>query len=273
MSVFNLPSVRIPILQHTAGSSGDDTFINESLLEYIDQLKHLKTDSYANLSTVCGIEAPIAFFKYVEIFQTFPFQRTPVTYWSSAVNEAAVKALRLVRNGVADQSGAGPEDADVILGEVGNAPMYEIVRVALQRQKLGGSLILHVPDLFNKAAVQLLYLIAACYKTVCIYTPMVHTGQTKFIVAANLQQHSDLAAAPPYTFTPTQLFLTKLIEINTMIGQKRLEQIRFTTMCDYECVIWKAKYLSTLHDVHVNFNGGGNQVKERLKAAHSNAVN
>lgn len=271
MAVFNLPLTRAPQIRPAKGSA-DAAYINESLQDYIDQLKHMKNESYSKLASVCGLRnAPILFFKYLEVFQSFPFQRIPIrVHYFGETNSDAQKALKLVRGTTDDVS--APETADLIVGEAANGLWFGCVYTALRHQKKGGCLILHVGDLFTAGAVQLLYLIASCYTSVCVYTPMVNTGQTKFVVASHLHQNLELASPPPYLFTPSQLFLTKLIEINTMIGQKRLEQTRFNTTCEYECIIWKTKFLTGLHNVDFDADGGGNQVQERPKAAHGDAV-
>ena len=271
MAVFNLPSTRAPAIRPSKGSA-DAVYINESLQEYIEQLKHMKNESYSKLGSVCGLRhASILFFKYLEVFQSFPFKRTSIqVHYFGETNSDAQKALKIVRGTTDDISTV--EVADVIVGEAVNGTWFECVYNALRYQKKGGTLILHVGDVFNAGAVQLLYLITACYTSVCIYTPMVNTGQTKFVVANHLHQNIELVAPPPYLFTPSQLFLTKLIEINTMIGQKRLEQTRFNTTCEYECIIWKSKFLTGLHNVDFDADGGGNQIQERSKAAHRDAV-
>lgn len=271
MAIFNLPSTRVPAIC-PAKASSDTVYINESLQDYIEQLKHMKNESYSKLASVCGLRhASTLFFKYLEVFQSFPFQRTAIrVQYLGETNSDAQKALKIVRGGTDDVATA--EAADLIVGEAANGLWFGCVYNALMHQKRGGSLILHVGDLFNAGAVQLLYLIAACYTSVCVYTPMMNTGQTKFIVASQLHQNIELTAPPPYHFTPSQLFLTKLIEINTMIGQKRLEQTRFNTTCEYECIIWKSKFLTGLHNMDFDADGGGNQVQERSKAAHGDAV-
>ena len=273
MSVFVLPSVRLPLVRAVEGNA-EEVIINESLLEYIDQLKCMKNETYCKLSSVCGIHEPIPFFKYLEVFQTFPFHRSPIrTHFFGEANGPSQKAFQRVRGAVKDVSEPDVAEADLVVAEtLDHGTLFDYVRTVLHKQKKDSTLILHVPDLFGIGMVQILYIIAACYKTVSIYTPMVHTGQTKFIVAANLQRNLDLKEPPPYSFELTQFFLVKLIEINTMIGQKRLEQTRFNSNCDYECVIWKSKYLSGFHDVHFDAHGRSNKVQERTKTAHCNAV-
>ena len=271
MAIFNLPATRAPPIRPAKGGAGP-ACINESLQEYIEQLKHMKNESYSKLASVCGLRhASTLFFKHLEVFQSFPFQRSAIqVHFFGETTIDAQKALKTVRGGTDETATAGA--ADLIIGEAANGSWFGCVYDTLKHQKKGGSFILHVGDLFNAEAVQLLYLIAACYTSVCVYTPMVNTGQTKFIVASHLHQNIELTAPPPYLFIPSQLFLTKLIEINTMIGQKRLEQTRFNTTCEYECIIWKSKFLSGLHNVDFDADGGGNQVQERSKAAHGDAV-
>jgi len=276
MSLFSLPSVRVPPINRKKSESklDDEVCINESLLLYIDQLKHLSTESYTRLSTICNLQESIQFFKYVELFQNVPFSRSALQVHCFDENKLdAVKALTLVRGKIDLHENVKIKDADVVVGEGDGNSVFDCVRSSLQHQKQGGSIVLHVADIFTLSMVQLLYLLAGCYTTVCIYTPMLHSGQTKFIVCTNLKQNLSLPYAPPYTFTPTQLFMTKLSEINTIIGQKRLEQTRFNTTCEYECIIWKSKYLNgILHNVNVDTNSRSYQVQERPKTPHGNAV-
>jgi hypothetical protein len=276
MSVFVLPSVRLPMI-HAVEGDVEEVIINESLLEYIHQLQHMKNDTYCKLSSVCGVNEPIHYFKYLEVFQTFPFHRSPLrTHFFGNANCPSLKSFQRVRGALKDVYDADVGDADLVVCEtVDHTPtlLFSCVQAVLRNQKKDGSLILHVRELFGVGIVQVMYILAACYKTVSIYTPMVHSGQTKFIVASHLYQNIDLPGPPPYAFKPTQFFLVKLIEINTMIGQKRLEQTRFNTTCDYECVIWKSKFFSGFHDVHLDAHGRGNKVQERTKTPHGNTVN
>jgi hypothetical protein len=272
MSIFNLPAVTYPHIKQRPNPAVEGS-INQSLLEYIEQLKHIKVENYNKLNTVCGLEETLSFYKYVEVFNNFPWQREKLNVCSIQENDDAKKALTLVRGGV-DNYDALVENADLVVADTTThiSDMYTSVKNVLSKQKLDGNLVLHVGDLFGECTVQLLYLISACYTSMYIYTPMLHTGQTKFVVATKLCHHVELALPPPYTFHPTQYFLTKLIEINTIIGQKRLEQTRFNTTSDYECVIWKSKFLSTFHNVNVDADRRGYQVYERPKTPHSNTV-
>jgi len=239
----------------------------------------MKNESYSKLSTVCNINESLLYFKYVEVFQSFPLQRNPIEISYTGNKEKMKdieKAIKLVRGGsdvhnTAEDTLDNIDNADMVVCEASNTLLYENVRKVLASQKKDGYLILHLSELFDISTVQLLYLVTSCYTSVCIYTPMLHTGHTKFVVATHLHSNIELPP-PPYSFAPNQLFLTKLIEINTMIGQKSLEQIRFNNTCEYECMIWKSKYLTGLHHVHVNTNGGCNQGQQRLKTAHGDAV-
>jgi hypothetical protein len=221
----------------------------------------------------------IHFYKYVEVLRSFPLHRESLKIHTEDVD--AKKAIKLVRGDIDEQNDIPIALADFVIADVdvsrpSNAnglSMYESVREVLKHQKKNGSLLLHISDLFGSSTIQLLYLIASCYSMVYIYTPMIHTEQTKFIMATQLHTNIDLPFPPKYTFNPTQLFLTKLIEINTIIGQKRLEQTRFNTTCDYECVIWKSKFLNGLHNVNVDFDRRGYQIQERSKTPHGDAVN
>ena len=272
MSMFNLPSVRIPLLESTDVPS-DDEYINESLIYYIKQLKQPDTESYKKLNTVCNMNESIFFYKYLELFQTFSFQREGIKIcYVGGEDNNAQKALTLLRGKLDQHENVLVEDGDLVIASL-HSSTYEVVQEVLRKQKKGGVLILQVADIFDTSTVHLLYLVAACYSAVCIYTPMLYTGQNKYVIASQLSQNIDLTIPPPYKFKPSQLFLTKLVEINTIIGQKRLEQMRFTTTCEYECIIWKSKYLTGLHNMNFDTNSRSYQVQERFKTAHSNTIN
>jgi len=267
MSMFHLPSVRTPKIK--AGQVEIDPFINESLVDYLKQLRLNPTEGYTKLNQVCGRNEPTTFYKYVEVFQTFPFEVNSLHVMYSTENESAAKALTFVR-GDKDASTANANQADLMVG-TNEEGIYDFVRTALRSQKIGGNMVFQLSELFSLSTVHLLYLLSCCYTTVYVYAPMLYSGQTKFIVALSLHQNLALAP-PPYDVVLSQLFLTKLIEINTMIGQKRLEQLRFNTNCEYECVIWKSKFLARAHNDDLYPDGRTNEVQKSAKTPYRYAV-
>jgi hypothetical protein len=248
MSIFHLPQVRSVCVKSTV--SEVDVYINQSLLEYMGKLKYIPSEVYSKLGNVCDMKEPSIFFKFIEVFHTFPFESKPL-HLKYINSEIAKKAFSMVRreNGRLDvHTDVAVEQADVSVGTVEpGSNFYEIVRTVLSRQKLGGHMVVHIPELFSLSTVQLLYLLCSCFTSVCVYAPMLYSGQTKFIVCLNMTKNMEIPIAPPYNFLIPQLFLVKITEINTMIGQKRLEQMRFNMNCDYECLIWKSKYLNLNH--------------------------
>ena len=266
--MFHLPSVRTPKI--TAGTVEIDPYINESLVEYLKQLHLNPTEGYTKLNHVCGRNEPTDFYKSVEVFQTFPFEMKPLNVAYSTPNEFATKALTFVRGEKDVHASVAPNQADLMVG-TNEADIYDFVRTALRSQKIGGNMVFQMSELFSLSTVHLLYLLSCCYTTVNVYAPMLYSGQTKFVVALSLHQNLALAA-PPDDFLLPQLFLTKLIEINTMIGQKRLEQLRFNTNCEYECVIWKSKFLARPHNDDLNAYGRANQIQKSAKTPYRYAV-
>ena len=282
MAFFQLPQVISCTIQPKSGCAEIDPFINESLVDYLLHAKGgCAKEAYSKLSTVCDIPETKLFFKYVEVFHTFPFDATkPLNLFCFDSDPSTVaRAFNMVRkNGTCNVSTL--EDADVAVADIETSSDFSaVVRVLLASQKLGGHTVVHIPEIFSLSSVQLVYLMCCSYTSVYVYAPMLYSGQTKFVIGFNKKTNVDVPdCPPPFAFSVPQLFLVKLTEINTTIGQKRLEQVRFPMNCDYECVIWKSKYLgqaqtnSVCHRVNDNSNGRTNQVQQTAKTAHGEAV-
>jgi len=280
MAFFQLPQVRSCTVHACSEAKEVDPFINESLVDYLQRTNSGAREAYSKLSEVCDIHEPTLFFKYVEVFHTFPFDATkPLNLFCFNTDpSAAEKAFNMVRK-VGTNGVNALDEADVAVADLeADAKFAPVVRALLKSQKLGGHAVVHIPEIFTLSSVQLVYLLCSAYTSVYVYAPMLYSGQTKFVVGLNKKKDVDVPASP-FTFAIPQLFVVKLTEINTTIGQKRLEQVRFPMNCDYECVIWKSKYLCHSqrpdllgHRVNHDANSRVNQVEQAAKTAHGEAV-
>ena len=262
MTTFNLPQIRH--FEATKHNDKDvDPYINESLVSYISKFECSAHEPYAKLPDMCNMKESIVFFKYIEVFKTFPFKPNMKIHFFQT-EDYARKAANLIYTSATEDV---MERADLVVS--GQVDFFSVVKSVVERMKKSGNLIVPVQELFSLSSVQTLYLLCYCFTTVTIYAPVLHTGQTKYVVATHLKKNFTFKNAPPFTMQMSQLFLVKLIEINTIIGQKRLEQVRFNNCCDYECAIWRSKFLN---DVDVNADSRVDKSQQTFETAHGNAV-
>lgn len=262
MAIFNLPQIRH--FEATKHNDKDvDPYINESLVSYIRKFENSQNEPYTKLPEMCNMKENIDFFKHIEVFKTFPFKPNMKLHYFNTEDHVR-KAANLMYPTATEEV---LEGADLVVS--GQVDFFSVVKSVAEKLKKGGNLIVPVKELFSLSSVQTLYLLCYCFTTVNVYAPLLHTGQTKFIVATHLKKKFTFKNAPPFTMQMSQLFLVKLIEINTIIGQKRLEQIRFNTCCDYECAIWRSKFLN---GVDVYTDGGVDKSQQTSETPHGDAV-
>lgn len=117
------------------------------------------------------------------------------------------------------------------------------IRAAMEIQKKGGTLVVQVADSTSLAAVQLIYILCACYQ-VTVYTPMLNFEFEKFFICRDYNPHPkimELLKTPgPYLFEMSNYFLARLDEINSIFGQVQLDFYRNPGSYEQRWADWQA---------------------------------
>ena len=197
-----LPAVQMPCL---VSSCETGEILNPSTMIYLRQL--------TNTNPFKALPHALPVLRFVEVFRNVSLTGTIMH-----ATDSSRAAIRLIKGNGEEVS----EDASIIFSDL---PLEESVRL-IRFQRKGGTLACIVGDLVTKAHVQLVYLLCSAYKTVrVIALTSSHTDAERLLLCTDYV-HLPEIGEPPYEFTMSRYFLTKLDEINSMNGQVRLEMAR-----------------------------------------------
>ena len=223
MSFYPLPSVRMP----KAVASAAECSINASLSDYLAQLPKYPSQ-YEKLSDLCECKEKAAFFKLIELFSVLPFPKEPFKLLCLGTQRTPVGPFAEVD--------AAPRTVDLLISD---ADFGETLAAACKVQAVGGMLVVEVGRLSTPAHVRLVYVMAALYKSVSVYTPTLYSGDEKYLIGRDFKG----GEMPASEFTMSLYFLTRLEEINSVIGQAQMDHIRSETKYDQASADWCTTYL------------------------------
>lgn len=204
--------------------------INDSLIDYLGKLpKH--ASQYELLAAACGDPGNATFYMWLEMLQQCGLPQAPLRVVEAGKPcRAALERMR----GVDVFVEAG---ADLLLCDAG----AEETLAALRRLRAGGTALVLVPDLSERAAVQMAYLMTALFGKVAVYAPTLFACNQKFLVGGDYKGGS----AKLYDFSMSLFFLVRLEEINTVVGQAQMDfmraDLKMETFSD-----WRAAYFNLL---------------------------
>ena len=221
---FVLPAMRMPQRAAEAMTETLARPINDSLYDYLRRLP-AQASQY---ETLAAKAETAAFYLWVEVLHQCALPETALNVAGTA-GRAALARLR-------GRDAFVEADADLLLsGE-------EAALGAMGGLRAGGTAVVLVQDLTCRAAVQLAYLMAALFGKVAVYTPSLYAGDQKFLIGAD---YKGGAEAAPREFAMSIYFLTRLEEINTVVGQAQMDfmraDLKMETFSD-----WRATYFNLL---------------------------
>ena len=100
-------------------------------------------------------------------------------------------------------------------------------------------LVVDAGRLSSPAHVRLVYIMTALYKSVSVYSPTLYCGDEKYLIGRDFKG----GEMPASEFAMSLYFLTKLEEINSVIGQAQMDHIRSETKHDQASADWCTTYL------------------------------
>ena len=221
--IYAIPFTQTPTLR--AGKTEEvDPYLNVSLIHFT---KDMPPNPYINLTNLYPY--PMNFFRLLEAFQVIePPEKQGVGLGIGG------EVLRM-------RSLPVSEEGDILVSDLG---FHETLLACKARLKIGGSVLLVVPDQTRLSDVQLTYLFASCFTIVQIMLPsMSHADADRILYCRDFLGNipSWAQAAPPYNFIMTNYFITKLDEINSIFGQARFDQVRAGSKD--KCADWVRKFM------------------------------
>jgi hypothetical protein len=201
-----------------------DPYLNASLIHYT---KDMPLNPYLNLMKLHPY--PMTFFRLMEAFQVIDPPGKEGVGLGIGATVLSLRGLPVSTEG------------DLLISDLG---FHETLLACKARLKLGGSVLVVVPDQTKLSDVQLTYLFAACFTTVQIMLPsMSHADADRVLYCTDFLGNvpSWAVYAPPYNFTMTSYFITKLDEINSIFGQARFDQVRAGSKD--KCAEWVRKFM------------------------------
>jgi hypothetical protein len=224
MSFYPLPSVRMP--KSTAAAA--ECNINASLSDYLAQLpKH--ASQYEKLGDLCEYKEKAAYFKLIELFSVLALPKEPFKLLCLGTQRTPVGPF-------AEVVDAAPRTVDLLISD---ADFAQTLAAACKVQAVGGMLVVEVGRLSTPAHVRLAYVMAALYKSVSVYTPSLYCGEEKYLIGRDFKG----GEMPASEFAMSLYFLTRLEEINSVIGQAQMDHIRSETKYDQSSADWCTTYL------------------------------
>jgi len=221
--IYAIPFAQIPTLRD--GTPEDiDPYLNVSLAHYT---KDMPSNPYLNLCTMHPY--PINFFRLLE---------------AVCVIEPCGKECFGVGVGELVLKHRGTQcltEGDLLFSDTG---LHETLMLCKRALKRGGSALIVVPDQTKLSDVQMTYLFAACFATVQIMLPsMSHADPNRVLYCTDFLDNvpSWATLPPPYNFTMTSYFVTKMDEINSIFGQARFDQVR--SGAKDRCADWMRKFM------------------------------
>jgi FtsJ-like methyltransferase len=115
---------------------------------------------------------------------------------------------------------------------------------SLNIQNKHGTLILKLYDMVHYTTIEMIYLLSCCYHNITFYKPLMMDVITseKYIICQDFKSdpidfmklyidtcdkiHTNLYIEKIFTFDMSYLFIDKLIEINSILGQTQIESIK-----------------------------------------------
>jgi hypothetical protein len=223
MSFYPLPSVRMPKTTAAAAECG----INASLSDYLAQLP-THPSQYEKLADFCECKEKAAYFKLIELFSALPLPQEPFKLLCLGTQRTPV--------GPFGEAAATPRSIDLLISD---ADFGETLAAACKVQAVGGTLVVDVGRLSSPAHVRLAYVMAALYKSVSVYSPTLYSGDEKYLIGRDFKG----GEMPASDFALSLYFLTRLEEINSVIGQAQMDHIRSESKYDQVCADWCTTYL------------------------------
>ena len=220
--IYAVPFTQVPKLNDLPVEEVDP-YINVSLSHYASDMP---ANPYNQLTTLRP--HTMNFFRLTEAIQVFNPQ------FERGVGLGVGEEVLRSRNAEIGEEG------DLLVSDLG---LYETI-LRCRSLKKGGSLLLVIPNQTKLSEVQMSYLYASCFSMVQILLPsMSHTDADRVLYCADFLGNvpSWITIPPPYNFTMTSYFVTKLDEINSIFGQSRFDQLKCGARD--RCAEWLRKFM------------------------------